>query len=88
MDRLATEGIISCCPKVTLFADDTSFILISYDESELRHKANEVFNIINKWFHSYSLILNYNKTYFLQFQTKAKMEIIHKCHTLIKLLQL
>jgi len=47
-----------------LFADNTSFILTSYDESELRHKANEVFNIINKWFHSNSLILNYNKTYF------------------------
>jgi hypothetical protein len=47
-----------------LFADDTSFILTSYDDSELRHKANEVFNIINKWFHSNSVILNYNKTYF------------------------
>ena len=55
-----------------LFADDTSFILTSYDDSELRHKANEVFNIINKWFHSNSLTLNYNKTYFLQFQTKTK----------------
>ena len=31
-----------------LFADDTSFILTSYDDSELRHKANEVFNIISK----------------------------------------
>jgi hypothetical protein len=55
-----------------LFADDTSFILTSYDDSELRHKANEVFNITNKCFRSNSLILNYNKTYFLQFQTKAK----------------
>ena len=55
-----------------LFADDTSFILTSYDDSELRHKATEAFNIINKWFHSNSLMLNYNKTYFLQFQTKAK----------------
>jgi len=53
-----------------LFADDTSFILTSYDASELSCKANEVFNIINKWFHSNSLMLKYNKTYFLQFQTK------------------
>ena len=30
-----------------LFADDTSFILTSYETSELRRKANEVFNIIN-----------------------------------------
>ena len=41
-----------------LFADDTSFILTSYDDSNLRHKANEVFNIINNWFHSSSLMLN------------------------------
>ena len=53
-----------------LFADGTSFILTSYDANELRRKANEVFNVINKWFHSNSLTLNYNKTYFLQFQTK------------------
>ena len=56
------------------FADDTSFILTSYDNSKLRHKANEVFNIINNWFHSNSLMPNYDKTYFLQFQTKAKNE--------------
>jgi len=54
-----------------LFADDTSFILTRYDASELSRKANEVFNIINKWFHSNSLMLNYNKIYFLQFQTKT-----------------
>ena len=54
-----------------LFADDTSFILTSYDTSELRRKANKVFNIINKWFYSNLLMLNYTKTYFLQFQAKA-----------------
>jgi len=54
-----------------LFADDTSFILTSYDTSELRCKTNEVFNIINKWFYSNLLMLNYTKTYFLQFQAKA-----------------
>jgi len=57
-----------------LFTDDTSFILTSYDANELSRKANEVFNIINKWFHSNSLMLNYNKTYFLQFQTKTNYQ--------------
>jgi len=64
-----------------LFADDTSFILTSYETSELRRKANEVFNIINKWFHSNSFMLNYTKTYFLQFQAKAnngnKIHMLH-----------
>jgi len=64
-----------------LFADDTSFILTSYDTSELRRKANEVFNIINKWFYSNSLMLNYTKTYFLQFQAKANNgNNIHMLH--------
>ena len=54
-----------------LFADDTNLILTSYDASELRRNCNEVFNIINKWFYSNLLMLNYTKTYFLQFQAKA-----------------
>ena len=31
-----------------LFADDTSFIVTNHDNSELRHKVNEVFNKVNK----------------------------------------
>ena len=54
-----------------LFADDTSFIVTNHDDSEFRHKVNEVFNKVNKCFHSNLLMLNYDKTYFLQFQTKA-----------------
>jgi hypothetical protein len=57
-----------------LFADDTSFIVTNHDDSQLRHKVNEVFNKVNKWFHSNLLMLNYDKTYFLQFQTKANKE--------------
>ena len=30
-----------------------------------------LFNEINKWFHSNLLMLNYDKTYFLQFLTKT-----------------
>jgi hypothetical protein len=54
-----------------LFADDTSFITTNHDDSGFRHKVNEIFNKINKWFHSNLLMLNYDKTYFLQFTTKA-----------------
>jgi hypothetical protein len=57
-----------------LFADVTSFIITNHDDSEFRHKVNEVFNKINKWFHSNLLMLNYDKTYFLQFTAKANKE--------------
>ena len=47
-----------------LFADDTSFIIANHNETEFKFKTNEIFNEINKWFHSNKLMLNYEKTYF------------------------
>jgi len=62
-----------------LFADDTSFIITNYDDSEFRHKVNEVFNKINKWFHSNLLMLNYDKKYFFcNLQRKQIKKIICK----------
>jgi hypothetical protein len=58
-----------------LFADDTSFITANRDEAKFKINTNETFNEINKWFHSNLLILNYDKTYFLQFLTKTDYEI-------------
>ena len=46
------------------------FIIASRDETEFKFKTNEIFNEINKWFHSNLLMLNYDETYFLQFLTK------------------
>jgi hypothetical protein len=58
-----------------LFADDTSFIIANSNETEFKFNTNEIFNEINKWFHSNLLTLNYDKTYFLQFLTKTDYEI-------------
>ena len=58
-----------------LFGDDRSFIIANGDETEFKFKANEIFNEINKWFHSNMLMVNYDKTYFLQFLTKTSNEI-------------
>ena len=58
-----------------LFADDTSFIIANRHETEFKFNINEIFNEINKWFHSNLLILNYDKTYFLQFLTKTDQNI-------------
>ena len=58
-----------------LFADDTSFIIANRDETEFKFKVNDIFNEINKWFHSNLLMLNCDKTYFMQFLTKTDNEI-------------
>jgi hypothetical protein len=58
-----------------LFADDTSFITANRNETEFKFNINETFNEINKWFHSSLLMLNYKKTYLLQFLTKTDHEI-------------
>jgi len=59
-----------------LFADDKSFIIANCDETEFKFDTNEIFTEINKEFHSN--LLNYNKTYFLQFLTKTDHEINKK----------
>jgi hypothetical protein len=58
-----------------LFADDTSFIIANRGETKFKSYTNEIFIEINKWFHSNLLMLNYDKTYFMQFETKADQEI-------------
>ena len=45
-------------------------MIASRDETEFKFKTNEMFNEINKWFHSNLLMLNYDKIYCLQFLTK------------------
>jgi hypothetical protein len=57
-----------------LFSDDTSFIIANRDETVFTFNTKEIFNEINKWFHSNLLMLNYDKT-FLQFLTKTDYEI-------------
>jgi hypothetical protein len=58
-----------------LFADDTSFITANHDETEFKFNTNKIFNEMNKWILSNVLMLNYDKTYFLQFLTQPDYEI-------------
>jgi hypothetical protein len=58
-----------------LFADDKSFIIANCDETEFKFTTNEIFNEINKWFHSNILMLTYDKHIFLQFFTKTNNEL-------------
>jgi hypothetical protein len=57
---------------VILFADDTSVIINEPCLTDFESNLNIVFRIINKWFNYNLLLLNLNKTYYMQFITKNK----------------
>jgi len=48
----STQELDSDTLTICLFADDKSFIIANHDETEFKFKINEIFNEINKWFHS------------------------------------
>jgi len=47
------------------FADVTNFIIANHNETEFKFNTYEIFNEINKRYHSNLLMLNCDKTYFL-----------------------
>ena len=50
--------------------DDTSIIVTSPNLENLETKIYKIFGDISNWFKVNQLILNYNKTHYLQFNTK------------------
>ena len=58
-----------------LFVDDTRFIIANRDKDKFKFNTNGIFNEINKCFCSDLLMLNYDKTYMLQFSTKTDYKI-------------
>jgi hypothetical protein len=61
--------------KLVLYADDTSSIITNPNTTEFANKRNEVFADVNEWFSNNLLSLNFNKTTYLQFQTKNSQKI-------------
>jgi hypothetical protein len=55
-----------------LFPDDTSILLTSTKNTQMQSYFNIVFEQLNYWFKSNSLLLNFDKTYFIQFNNKSK----------------
>jgi hypothetical protein len=56
--------------KTLLYADDTNIIVTSPNLENFETKIDNIFGDINNWFKVNQLILNYNKTDYLQFNTK------------------
>jgi hypothetical protein len=54
-----------------MFADDSSIIIKSLNNTQLQSDLNAAMCQINKWFQENLITLNLNKTYFLQFINKS-----------------
>jgi len=61
--------------KLVLYADDTSFIITNLSPIEFVDKLNEVFTNVNERFRYNLLFLKFNKTTYLQFQTKNSQKL-------------
>ena len=57
-----------------MYADDTSIIVTSPNLETLQEQNDKIFQDVNKWFKVNQLALNYNKTQYLQFNTKNSMD--------------
>ena len=65
MPNLASIGT-----KILLYADDTSIIVTSQYMENFETKIDKIFGDINNWLKINKLVLNYNKTHYLQFNMK------------------
>jgi len=67
-------NLASIGTKILLYADDTSIIVTSRNLENFETKIDKIFGDINNWFKVNQLILNYNKTHYLQFNTKSNWD--------------
>jgi hypothetical protein len=67
-------GIINDISKPTIFAD-TNIIFTHSNYVDFKNEINIVIEKISKWFKINSLILNFNKTHYMQFMTKLKLAV-------------
>jgi hypothetical protein len=63
------------------YADDTSLIITNSDRQMFEKGINTALLLLNRWFNSNLLLLNLEKTYFLQFLIKNNKAIhLHMSH--------
>jgi hypothetical protein len=71
LPKLASTGT-----KILLYADDTNIIVTSPNLQNYEKQINKIFRDINDWFKLNQLVLNYNKTHYLQFNMKNSREYV------------
>ena len=68
-------GVINDISTPTIFADDTNIIFTHSNLTDFKDEINIVIEKISKWFQASSLILNFNKTNYIQFTAKPKLAV-------------
>lgn len=58
-----------CCPNAILFADDTTLLISDHETASMVTKANELLNETYEWIAKNRLVLNFNKTKFMKFNS-------------------
>ena len=71
MPKLATIGT-----KILLYADDTSITVTSSNLENFETERDKISGDINNWFKINQLVLNYNKTHYLQLIQKIESIMI------------
>jgi hypothetical protein len=75
--------------KIVLFADDSSIIIKSPNQTEFENAVNNVFQDITRWFTSNLLSLNVDKTHFMQFVSKTSslldLNIFHENQKIVNI---
>jgi hypothetical protein len=54
---------------MVLFADDTNLLITGADEEDLQYKIKNVMRELNTWFEENKLIINFEKTFAMSFQS-------------------
>jgi hypothetical protein len=57
---------------IYLFTDDTNIIFTHSNLTDFKEGYNTIIEKISKWFQTNLLIMNFNKTNYIQFMTKSK----------------
>jgi hypothetical protein len=60
--------------KIVLFADDTSIITTDTDRADYMQNVNTSFKKINNWLEDNRLNLNFEKTHYIEFRIKKKLD--------------
>jgi hypothetical protein len=63
--------IVNDSTEIVLYADDTSIIITSLNQTNFTNSANKILQDINKWLTANLLSLNADKTQYVQFVTKT-----------------
>jgi hypothetical protein len=64
--------------KPILFSNDSSIMFTNSKSKDFKSDINIVFESLNKWFKTNKLLLNFDKTHYIQFTNKTAGKLIWK----------